>query len=221
MDRSHKLEAPNNDTLKTIEQLDDKSGVSSVYRQPGKQFEGDIMSNTQREKAKADELEALSSGLGRSAFKIGLLVPYPFISGILLASLLYILAQQGNPWTIVPGTLVAGGFWLATSYKAYSSIFKTFYNHALRAGPFLVVILASLMLALQAIYNIVGEQFATQSVLINSATVSLLTVVYSLVATFILLGVWGNSRLKSGLKVLISAAIIAISGFFLASTYLF
>ena len=221
MDRNHTLDAPNNDELSTIEQIEDHSDLSGIYRNAHTEYEGDILSEEARKKAKEDELEAITSGIGRSALSIGLLVTYPFVAGALIAAGLYEIAETTYPMVLVSVAILSIGFWMLTSYKAFSTIFKKFYKHALRAGPFLSVMLVSLILASQAIYGMVTEMFASQSLIFNVALISLMLVIYSLVASYILLGIWGNSRLKSGLKALISGLIIVISGFFVVTTYLF
>ena len=221
MDRNHTLDAPNNDELSTIEQIEDHSDLSDIYRSAHTEYEGEILSEEARKKVKDDELEAITSGIGRSALSIGILVAYPFIVGALVAAGLYEIAENTYPMVLVSVAILSIGFWMLTSYKAFSTIFKKFYKHALRAGPFLTVMLVSLILASQALYGIVTELFAGQSLVFNVALISLLLVLYSLIASFILLGIWGNSRLKSGLKALISGLIIVISGFFVVATYLF
>jgi len=221
MDRNHTLDAPNNEELSTIEQIEDHSDLSGIYRSAHTEYEGEILSEEARKKVKDDELEAITSGIGRSALSIGILVAYPFIVGALVAAGLYEIAENTYPMVLVSVAILSIGFWMLTSYKAFSTIFKKFYKHALRAGPFLTVMLVSLILASQALYGIVTELFAGQSLVFNVALISLLLVLYSLIASFILLGIWGNSRLKSGLKALISGLIIVISGFFVVATYLF
>jgi len=226
MDRNHTLDAPNNDELSTIEQIADHSDLTTIYREPGEQFQGEILSEEARKKVKDEELEAITSGLGKSALSIGIYVAYPFVSFALLAVGLYSIVETLSPGTpsvmmLVFGAALALSIWLFTSYKAYSAIFTTFYKHALRAGPFLVVMLVSLIMASQAIFGIVTESFAGQSLLFNVSLISLLVVLYSLIASFILLGVWGNSKLKSGLKALLSGVVVVISGFFVIATYLF
>ena len=221
MDRNHTLEAPNNDELSGIEQLEDRSDLTSIYRAPGEQFEGEILSEEARNKVKADELEAITSGIGRSALSVGLLVIYPFISGALLAVGLYELATMTYPMVLVSAAIISIGVWMLTSYKAYATIFKIFYKHALRAGPFLVVTLVSLIMASQAIYGTVVDNFSVQSAVFNVSLISLLLVMYSLIISYILLGIWGNSKLTSGVKALVSGLIIIVSGFFVIATYLF
>lgn len=221
MDSSHKLDAPNNDELRAVNQLEDRSELTTIYREAGEQFEGEILSLDERKKAKAEQLEAITSGLGKYSLKIGLFIPWPFVGGLLLAVAIYMITQLDNLWLLTASIFIAGAVWIVSSYKAYASIFKIFYNHALRAGPFLFVMLISLMMASQAIYTIVAESFSTQSLAVNSALISLLIVMYSLVATFIMLGVWGNSRLKSATKLAVSTFVIGFSAFFVISTYLF
>jgi len=223
MDRNHTMEAPNNDELKDIEQISDRSDLTNIYREPGDQYEGELLSKEDRVKAKADELEAITSGLGKHAFKIGLFVPLPFITGLLIGSGLYSYASQleeKDTMFFVFFSVFAIAAWMITSYMAYAAIFKIFYKHALRAGPFLVVMLVSIMMASQAIFWIVSESYATQSLVFNAALMSLLLLMYSLVANFILVGIWGNSRMQSGIKAIVSLLIIVISGAFVAATYL-
>jgi hypothetical protein len=221
MDSSHKLEAPNEEELRTIEHIEDRSGLSTLYRAPGQQFEGEILSSEARDKAKAEKLEAITSGIGKSALKIGLYIPYPFVSGSLLAVFIYTSVNWANAFILFALVILSIGAWMITSYLAYAAIFKTFYKHALRAGPFLLVMLVSMLMAAQAIYGYVADAISNQSLLFNVAIVSLLVVLFSVVASYILLGIWGNSRLGSGVKAAVSGALILVSGFLVASVYLF
>jgi hypothetical protein len=221
MDRNHTLDAPNNDELSGIEQISDRSELTGIYRDAGQQYEGELLSSEAREKVKAQEIEAITSGIGKSTLRIGLYVPLPFISGLLIVAGIFTASGMMGQMGLAFLAVVAGTTWLVTSYKAYAEIFKIFYKHALRAGPFLVVMLASLMMASQAIFGTVSDGFASQSLLFNAALMSLLLLMYSLIASYILLGIWGNSTLKSGIKALVSALVIVASGFFVIATYLF
>jgi len=220
MDRDHRLAAPNNDTLSGIEQISDRSELTSIYREPGEQFEGELLSAEARKKVKADELEAITSGLGKHALKIGIYIPLPFVTGLFIITGLF-LSSGMNEILLVFLSFFALSAWLITSYRAYAAIYKTFYKHALRAGTYIVVMLASILMASQAIYWIITETFSSQSLLFSVSLISLLLVAYSLVANFILLGIWGNSRLGSGIKALVSGLILVVSGFFVVATYLF
>jgi hypothetical protein len=221
MDRDHRIDAPNDEELRTIEQIQDRSDLTGIYRKGAQQFEGDILSKEAREKAKAQELEALTSGLGKSALSIGFFIIYPFIGGALLALGLFVLVRYVPAMVLLLLAIAALVFWLISSYKAYEFIFKTFYNHALRAGPFVTVMVVSLIMASQAIYGLVVDNFSGQSIVFNISLISLLLLLYSLIASFILLGIWGNSKLKSGSKVLVSGLIVILSAFLVISTYLF
>jgi hypothetical protein len=221
MDRDHRIDAPNDEELRTIEQIQDRSDLTGIYRKGAQQFEGDILSKEAREQAKAQELEALTSGLGKSALSIGFFIIYPFIGGALLALGLFVLVRYVPAMVLLLLAIAALVFWLISSYKAYEFIFKTFYNHALRAGPFVTVMVVSLIMASQAIYGLVVDNFSGQSIVFNISLISLLLLLYSLITSFILLGIWGNSKLKSGSKVLVSGLIVILSAFLVISTYLF
>jgi len=221
MDSSHKLDAPNNDELSKIEQLDDRSELTSIYREAGELYEGELLSAEARTKVKAEELEAITSGLGKHVLKIGLYIPLPFITGLLLGVGFYSLIGKIGQMPLVFLAFFALSAWLLTSYAAYAAIFRTFYKHALRAGPFIVVMLASILMASQAIYWIVTQTFSSQSLIFTAGLISLLLLAYSLVASYILLGIWGNSQLSSGIKALVSGLVLIVSGFFVVATYLF
>jgi cation transport ATPase len=221
MDRDHRIDAPNDEELRTIEQIQDRSDLTGIYRKGAQQFEGDILSKEAREQAKAQELEALTSGLGKSALSIGFFIIYPFIGGALLALGLFVLVRYVPDMVLLLLAIAALVFWLISSFKAYEFIFKTFYTHALRAGPFVTVMVVSLIMASQAIYGLVVDNFSGQSIVFNISLISLLLLLYSLITSFILLGIWGNSKLKSGSKVLVSGLIVILSAFFVISTYLF
>jgi hypothetical protein len=217
----HKLDAPNNDELKSIDQIGDHSSASTVYRKANDQFEGEILSAKAREKAKAEELEAITSGLGRNALRIGLLVPYPFISGLLLTVGVYTTVTLANASIFFGIVIIAAGLWLISSYYAYSAIYKIFYKHALRAGPFLAVMLINILIVSQAIYGLVVQDFAVDNLVYNAGLISLLLLLYSFIVSYILVGIWGNSRLKSSIKALVSALSIAVSAFLVGAVYLF
>ncbi len=221
MDSSHKLEAPNNEELKDIAQIEDRSGLTTLYRKPGAQYEGTILSAAEREKAKAEQLEALTSGLGKYALRLGLLVPYPFISGLLLVVAMYTVISFENAAILLGLVIISAGLWMISSYYAYSAIFKIFYKHALRAGPFLTVMLINILIVSQAIYGLVVQNFAVDALIFNASLISLLLVLYSIIVTYILVGIWGNSHLKSGIKALVSALSIVVSLFLVAAVYLF
>ena len=224
MEQGRQLQAPHEDELEKIEQIKDRSDLTGIYRTGQQQFEGELMSKDTRDKAKAEELEAITSGLGRYAFVIGLLLVYPFIAGALLATGLYIATQylmRDNAMVLVFTSIALLAFWLITSYKAYAWIYKKFYTHALRAGPFVTVMLISLIMASQALYGIITETIGGQSLLRTVVVICSLLLIYSLLGSFVLVGIWGNSKLKSGTKVLVSGVVLIFSAFFVVSTYLF
>lgn len=220
MDRSHKLDAPNNEELRTIEQIEDRSGLSTLYREPGEQFEGEILTTEAREQVKTEKLNAITSGIWKSSLKIGFYITYPLVSGALLGALLYLVVNWDNAAILLGLIIISGGVWVLTSYFAYAAIFKIFYKHALRTAPFIFVMLISIMLASQAFFTIVAANFAGQSLLFNVALVSLFTVIYSMAISTIILIVWGNAKIKAWVKALVAGLVIVLSGALIVVSYL-
>lgn len=220
MDRSHKLDAPNNEELKTIEQIDDRSGLTTVYRKPGEQFEGNIVTASERQRIKDDEIDAITSSISKSAPIIGLLIPYPFLSGLMGGVYLYSVAAGMNPGVLYALLALLGGTWLITSYYAYARVFHIFYQHALLVGPFLFVTLLSVLAASQAFMNIIAQTIAGESLVFNIAAMSLLVILYSILVSYVVLKTWGNSRISSGFKIAVSIIVLVFSGLLTGLTYL-
>ncbi|MES2630993.1 MAG: hypothetical protein V4611_03475 [Patescibacteria group bacterium] len=220
MDRNHKLDAPNNEELRIIDQIEDKSGAATVYRNPKPQFHGEILSAEQRQKVKDDELASITNDLWKSSLKIGLYVPYPFVGGALLAAILNSSVDMVSAGIMIGLLIVVTGFWLYTSYVAYARIFKIFYKHALRAGPFIFVMLPSVLLASQAFYAYTAANIAGQSIVFNVAAVSLLVVLYSILTTFIVLLVWSHSKIKGIFKAAVAGLVLLFSVGLVLSSYL-
>lgn len=222
MDSSHhKLIAPNEEELRTIEQLEDHSGLSTLYREPGEQFEGDILSASDREKKQAEKYDAVTRSIWKYSLKLGLYVPFPFISGILLAATLYYTVTWANAAVFIGLIILAVGTWLLLSYGAYTRIFKVFYKHGMRTGPFLLVMLPSVLIASQAIYDVVVMYFAGQSLIFNLAIVSIFVILYSIIASLALLLAWGYPKLETIYKIAVGGLILLISGLLATGSYLF
>lgn len=218
--KGHKLDAPHNESLKNIEQLEDHSSLGGVYRNARNQFDGEILSAENREKANAEKVNAITSSIWKSSLKIGFLIPYPIVSLLLLIVGLNAIDRSTNAILLVFVIITSAAFWMITSYKAYASIFKTFYEHALRAGPFILVMLLTVLIASQAVFVFVSEYIASDSLLINLATISAIMIGYSIIATTIVLSVWGNARYKTFTKAMVSLSMIGVSVFMVALAYL-
>lgn len=220
MDRSHKLDAPNNEDLKKIEQIDDRSGLTTVYRQAGEQYEGTIVTATERERIKAEEIDNITRSISKSAPIIGLLVPYPFLAGLMGGVYLYSISAGMNTGVVYTLLALLGATWLITSYYAYARIFHIFYKHALQVGPFLFVSVLSVLAASQAFMNIIAQTIAGESPTFNIAAMSLLVILYSILISYIVLKTWGNSHISAGFKIAVSAIVLVFSVSISALTYL-
>lgn len=220
---NHQLEAPNEEELKAIQQIENRSELSSLYFKPGEQNQGPILSPEERVKAKEEEVAAKSKGIWQSFLKIGLYIPYPLVIAASIAAALYTFASSLNGLVFLGLIILSVGVWGLTSYFAYAAIFKVFYKHGLRAGPFMITMLISVLLAAQAAYGLVAQMFvgAELPLLFNTTLVSIIVLIYSIIASGILLSVWGNPKLKSSVKAAVSLFLILVSGFFILGVYLF
>ena len=218
----HKIEAPNEQELKEIQQIEDRSGLTSLYFEPQKQEQGEIfMSPEERDKAiEAKKVESVK-GIGGAFLKIGLYIPYPIVIGASMAAAFYTFVGAVNPLFFLGLVILAVGIWGLTSYFAYAAIFKTFYKHGLRAGPFLFVMLMSVLLASLAAYGLVAGMFvgAELPLLFNTTLISIVLLIYSIIASGILLSVWGNPKLKSLAKAIASVSVVLASGIFVLVVY--
>jgi len=217
------IQAPNEDELKEIRQIEDRSAMSGIYFEPQKQFEGEIiMSPEERTKVQEEKAAAASKGIWKSFLKIGLYIPYPLVIGASIAAALYSFARELNPLLFLGLAILSLGVWGLTSFFAYSSIFKVFYKHGLRAGPFLIVMLVSVLLASQAAYGLVAVMFvgAELPLLFNTTLISIVLLIYSIIMSGILLAVWGNPKLKSLAKAIASILVVVTSGLFVLFVYL-
>jgi hypothetical protein len=217
------IQAPNEDELREIRQIEDRSAMTGIYFEPQKQYEGEvILSQEERSKAIEEKTAAASKGIWKSFLRIGLFIPYPLVIGASIAAALYTFAKELNPLLFLGICILSLGVWGVTSYFAYSAIFKVFYKHGLRAGPFLLVMLISVLLASQAAYGLVAVMFvgAELPLLFNTTLISIVLLIYSIIMSGILLAVWGNPKLKSLAKAIASVLVVITSGLFVLFVYL-
>ena len=140
MNPKHQLDAPDNDSLRTIEQVQDRSSLSSIYPQAGKQWEGDLVSTEERERRRQEKEDTMSFGIRKLSWKVGLLAPLPFVLlSIFLALSAFGIAKTNIDIMVIPMIIVFIA-WVGISFTIFKRIFAIFYQHALRAGPFLLIL---------------------------------------------------------------------------------
>lgn len=201
MDKDHRLDAPDNEALSAISQLDDHSELTTIYRRAHSEWEGvDIMSRGDREeKLKAEKLR-ISLSLRKWFVVIGLLIPLPFI---ILSLFVTFAGKYFDIETLGFMTLplmIGIGFTLFLSYRGFKYAYKIFYLHGTKALPFILSLIALLGLSLNGLFLLTEPLHTgdhTIDSLIVAGAVLITSVIYSAIMTF----VWSSPRLSSGLKI--------------------
>lgn len=202
MDGKHKLTAPNNETLKSIEQLDDHSGLSTLYPQAGKQWDGDLLSATERDRRRQRKQETLSFGIRKQAWIIGLLIPFPLVLLSVFVGFIFAIATEQNVPQLVIPMLLLFLTWGIIAMMTFRKVFELFYNHSLRAFPFIAVLTVLLVFSIQWIYEatVPLHVHRLMPAVLSSAVVML---IWSIVLSYGLLMLWTSPKLSAGKKVII------------------
>ncbi len=214
MDRNHQLDAPDNDNLRAINQLDDHSGLTTIYPHAHDQWDGDIMSTEARETKQAKELDNISISIRKWAVPVGVLAIAPIVSASLLAAVALTYVTEDNASLLLFPMMIITGIWGLVSFAAIKKLYGIFYEHALQATPFFVMLLVLMGLAVQSIY-IVTRPFQSGSFIFNTAIISGVALVVSVALSWILLVIWTSRRIagntKLGLIGVIAFILLAIA----------
>lgn len=207
MDENHRLDAPDNDSLSQVEQLQDRSELSSIYPHAGKQWEGDLISQEERERRRQHKEDMMSFGIRKHAWKIGLLAPLPLVLlGLFLAGSAKGIALTNINLMVIP-MIIVFLIWIAITLNIYKRVFTLFYAHALRAVPFLMISFVIWLLSVQIIYTLTTS-IHNQQPLNAVAIVGAISLLWSMIISYILLLVWTTPRINGAGKVIIIAVII-------------
>lgn len=218
MDKDHRLDAPDNDALSTIKQLDDHSELTTLYPHAHNEWEGvEIMSRYERDKKHDDEQLRISLSLRKWFIPIAVLIPMPFIvSGIIVTLSANYLNMGSLGFLMLPLLIITGGV-LYASYRCFKYGYKIFYKHGVKAWPFIVALLGLLLVSLHSLFLLTeplhtGEE-AIDVLIINGA-ILLASILYSLILVYI----WSSPRLSARMKIVTVGILATIV---LAATALF
>jgi len=200
MDRKHRLEAPHNDSLQSIEQLRDRSELSTVYFRARSQWEGDIVSEDERQRRRKDKEDHMSFGIRKQFWAVGILAPLPLVLLSLLLGVIFTLLGTLDVRMLVIPMMIGFLVWGVISFSIIKKIFALFYKNGLRAGPFLAILLTFLGLSIQIIYV---STIALHNHQLMSAVlvISALELVWSIVMSYALLLIWTTPAIGGGVKV--------------------
>lgn len=206
MDRSHKLDAPNNDELKDIEQLGNRSDISTLYPHAHDQWTGDLIGDEERNQRRQKKLDTISFGIRNHFVTIGLLILLPFIIALLAATLGVLFIDDDTvTMFVIPAIFVFLG-WSILTYIIAKKIHTLFYMNAVRTAPYIVTVLLLLAVSVPAFYQLTLE-LHQERLLLALVYVSALVTVWSVILNFILLRIWTTPVLSGNVKVLCIAGI--------------
>lgn len=216
MDGRHRLDAPNNDILRGIEQVGDHSQLSATYPQSKAQWTGELVTKDERETRRQHAQDTISFGIRKEFITVGFLVPMPFILAGLMATAAFTFITEDNvPMYVTPGIIVFL-VWAVITYFTYKKLNTLFYMNALQAAPYAVILnLLLVMLAFMTFH--IMPTFYVLPILATAGVLSIATLLYSTVLSFFLLRLWTTPLLSSNAKLLI----ITASGITLLATGVF
>ena len=138
MDRNHQLDAPDNEELKHIEQLSDHSDLSALYRKAKDQWDGELVSDTERERRRQHKHDTIAFGVRKKFITIGFIIPLPLLLVWIIVSVILSMVTEDNaPMFVIP-MMFTFLLWGLVSYFSYRKVYAIFYNNTLQAGPFVI-----------------------------------------------------------------------------------
>ncbi len=210
MDKKHRLSSPNNDSLKGIEQVTDRSELSTLYYKPHDEWEGkELLTPEQREEKRHAEHRATVRSVRKKFWRVGILLPLPVVTLAILISLASIYITFQNPMFEIPFIIIVGGIWAVSAFHMFRRAFAILYSHTLGTVPFFLIFMILLGLGTQALF-LLTRGHHTESLLLNTLFISGSALVVSVLLCGLLLLIWTSERLTSGSR------LVAIGGVALA-----
>ena len=211
MDKNHQLDAPNNDSLKDIQQLDDRSGLAAVYPQARNEWEGvELMSGEARAQKQADEQIRINMAIRKWFPIVGLLLPMPAVLlAVMLAVAATYLDMKMARVMLLP--VFAGiALWGYLSYKSIRGVYKIFYSHSIKATPYVITHIAILLIGLQGLF-VISQVFHSGWLIGDILIVSGFCLLASSFLSGILLYIWTTRKVGSSFKFLLIATLALVT----------
>ncbi|MGH7218036.1 MAG: hypothetical protein ACREGE_01125 [Candidatus Microsaccharimonas sp.] len=217
MDSKHRLDAPNNDTLKDIEQIGDRSESAAVYPHAKNDWDGvDLLSGEARmKKQEADRLR-VNLTIRRWFPIIGFLIPVPAVALAAMAALaMDYLDPKMAIYLLLP--VFFGVFvWGFLSYHSIKAVRTIFYNHSIKLLPYLIAHVGFLLVAFRGLF-MYAQTFHNGWAIGDVLMVGAIVFLASMILSGILLFIWTTRRIASNWKLLLLLILtVAIAGIQLA-----
>lgn len=200
MDRDHRLDAPDNESLSTIEQLSDHSELSTIYPHAKNDWEGaELISKEDREKKRNEAQIKINLSIRSMFVPIGILAVLPFV----LAAILVVIAGEflniKNLAFLLLPVCIAVFLWAFISYKSYKTLYEIFYSHSMRMVPFVFTLVVMVGLTMQGHY-VIALPLYSNSLIANTAVSGLIVVAISVALSGVLLMLWTSQALSAHMK---------------------
>lgn len=206
MDRRHQLDAPDNEELKDIEQIADHSNLSSMYRKAKDQWDGELVSETERDQRLQKKYDTIAFGVRKRFMAIGFIIPLPLLLAWLIVSvILSMVTEENAPMFVIP-MMFTFMLWGLLSYFAYRKVYAIFYNNTLQAGPFVVTLLTLLIASIPLIYDLTAS-IHDEKLIITAGVVGVVMVLWSILLTLPLLRLWSTPTITANGKLVIIVAL--------------
>lgn len=210
MDKDHHLDAPDNESLRTIEQVPDHSELSNIYPHAHDQWEGtELMSDEERKKKHNREQLNINLSIRRWFFMVGFLIPVPFVLAALISALGITFIRSENLGFLLLPIAVGLGLWIILSRLAFKKVADIFYGHSIATTPYFIVHMGLLLLSIQGIY-VAATSFYTKSLIFNTVLTSSFVMLMSVFLSAVLLITWTSPLLGAKLK-FASIGVIAVA----------
>lgn len=206
---NHQLKSSNETTLEGIEQLPDRSQLTTLYPRAKRQWSGDLLSSEERDTKRSAHLEEISRSIRKHFFSIGFLIPLPIFLSVLfiVVGQQFITNDKKAVLFILPFIIIFGLIaWLAI--VSLKKVRKIFYDHSIAIGPFYLTLILLLLPAGVASYLLTMVLHSSQTIP-ATAIVGVIEIVLSVVFTFFLLFIWTTPKLSGRSKM---SLILAFGG---------
>ena len=150
MNKLDKLDAPNNETLSSIEQIEDRSGLAATYPTARSEWDGiALMSGEARAQKQHEDQIRINMAIRKWFPVVGLLIPMPFVLlSIMLAIAATHLDMKQAGILLLP-VFFAIALWGYLSFKSIQIVYKIFYAHSIKTTPYLIAHLILLGICFQ------------------------------------------------------------------------
>lgn len=208
MSKRHHLESPNESSLKEVEQLEDRSELSTLYPKVGKRWEGDLVDPIERDRRRDHAHDTVSFGIRKEFWRVGILAPLPLVLfSIFIAFIFAVTTIDNVPQLAIPMMLLFF-LWAIVSWFIFRKVIDIFYSYGVRAASFLIALVALLALSVQTIH-LITEPLHHNFLMRSTLVVAGFSLALSVLLSFGLLRLWTTPRLSGKAKVGI-VAILAL-----------